>query len=62
MLRTFLIEPASSRGPYDDKTTVTQGVVGYNLTISRRVAGQSYRLSVERHSFMLNGRQKPLDS
>ena len=31
MLRAFLIEPASSRGPYDDETTVTQGVVGYNL-------------------------------
>ena len=32
MVRTFLIEPASSRGPYDDKATVTQGVVVYNLT------------------------------
>jgi hypothetical protein len=31
MLRAFL-KPASSRGPYDDKTTVTQGGVVYNLT------------------------------
>ncbi|HEY7533244.1 MAG TPA: hypothetical protein VH681_10745, partial [Nitrospiraceae bacterium] len=28
----LLIEPASSRGPYDDRPTVTQGVVVYNLT------------------------------
>jgi hypothetical protein len=36
MLRAFLIEPASSRGPYDDTTTVTQGVVVYNLTYDRQ--------------------------
>ncbi len=33
MLRAFLIEPVSSRGPYDDKTTVTQGVLVYNLNM-----------------------------
>jgi hypothetical protein len=32
MLRAFLIEPASSRGPYDDTPTVSQAVVVYNLT------------------------------
>ena len=32
MLRAFLIEPASSRDPYDDNPTVTQAVVVYNLT------------------------------
>jgi hypothetical protein len=36
MLRAFLIEPASSRGPYDDETTVTQGVVVYNLHMMAR--------------------------
>jgi hypothetical protein len=42
MLRTFLIEPASSRGPYDDKTTVTQGVVVYNLTHDEKKKGTFY--------------------
>jgi hypothetical protein len=32
MLRAFLIEATSSRGPYDDDPTVTQGVLVYNLT------------------------------
>jgi hypothetical protein len=31
MLRAFLIELASSRGPYDDSPTVTQGIAVYNL-------------------------------
>ena len=45
MLRTFLIEPTSSRGPYDDKTTVTQRVVGYNLTISGRLVPRLHAYS-----------------
>jgi len=36
MLRAYLIVSASSRGPYDDTTTVTQGVVVYNLTHDRQ--------------------------
>ena len=36
MLRAYLSVPASSRGPYDDTTTVTQGVVVYNLTYDRQ--------------------------
>ncbi len=39
MLRTFLLEPASSRGPYDDKPTVTQGGVVYNLTHDEKKEG-----------------------
>jgi len=35
MLRAFLIEPTSSRGPYDDKTTVTQRVIKVISHVSR---------------------------